>query len=362
MMIPYREKRSETMDLKKLYIEYALYPAMSLLQHNRVTAYPRELMASESMAPDQRAAALRQRLSELLALCRSQVPAYAAMPFTELEMRREPMDCLQAVEPILLADFLGEAREHLVRGTDLSALHRRDCACGDQAPASIYLTQAQIERYEAARWRGLSWYGVTFGSPSVLLWDQPRDPYFLQQEPYMKNRLSISVCAMTERSVQPTAEQIDEFRPEYLTGSASALAILADRMLASGIRLRTQLKVVTVSQGVATEDLLRKLSQVFGCPAAQNLGSRTEGVMAYMCPEGHLHVTAEHCYVELLDPRTWAPVPPGHRGLLTVTNLLDETMPHLRVILNYMASLSEAPCPCGRTLPVLENLEKVAPA
>ena len=59
------------MDLKKLYIEYALYPAMSLLQHNRVTAYTRELMASESMAPDQRAALLRQRLSELLALCRS---------------------------------------------------------------------------------------------------------------------------------------------------------------------------------------------------------------------------------------------------------------------------------------------------
>ena len=350
------------MDIKKLYIEHALYPAMSLLQNNRVTAYTQELLASETMEPDQRASVLRQRLSELLALCRSQVPAYAALPFTELEMRREPMDCLQAVEPILLADFLGEAREHLVRGTDLTALHQRTCTAGDQAPTTIYLTQEQIERYEAARWRGLSWYGVTYGSPSVLLWDRPREPYFLQQEPYMKNRLSISVCAMTERSVLPTVEQIDAFRPEYVTGSASALTLMADRMLAAGVRLQTRLKVVTVSQGVADRPLLQKLSQAFGCSAAQNLGARTEGVMAYMCPEGHLHVTAENCYVELLDPRTWAPVPPGHRGLLTVTNLLDETMPHLRVILDYMASLSDVPCPCGRTLPVLENLEKVAPA
>jgi len=80
-----------------------------------------------------------------------------------------------------------------------------------------------------------------------------------------------------------------------------------------------------------------------------------------MCPEGHLHVTAEHCYVEILDPKTWTPVAPGQRGLVTVTNLLDDTMPHLRVILDVMASIRQEPCPCGRTLPVLENLQKVAP-
>lgn len=81
-----------------------------------------------------------------------------------------------------------------------------------------------------------------------------------------------------------------------------------------------------------------------------------------MCPQGHLHVTAENCFVELLDPMTWAPVNPGEKGLLAVTDLVGETMPHLRVILNYMARWSESPCPCGRTMPVLEDLEAMAPS
>lgn len=349
------------MDLKKMYIEHALYPAMSLLQGSRVTEFTRQLQETERLDPVQRAADLNQRLSELLFLCR-QVPAYADMPFTDLELRREPMDCLQAVDPVPLADFLVSSREYLCRGVDVTGLHVRYCDMGELPPAAIYMTQPQIERYEAARWRGLSWYGVTYGSPSVYLWDQPHSPFVLQEEPYLKNRLSISVCAMTDRSVRPTAAEIDGFKPEYITGSASSLAAMARAMLQTGVRLEHIPKVVTVTRGVVDTELKSILEEAFGCPVAQVLGGKMEGIMAYMCPEGHLHVTAENCYVEILDPKTWTPAAPGQRGLVTVTNLLDETMPHLRVILDYIASMPAETCPCGRTLPVLENVQKVAPA
>jgi len=266
------------------------------------------------------------------------------------------------VDPILLTDFLATSRDYLCQGLDLSQLHARHCDLGERAPATIYLTQEQIERYEAARWRGLSWYGVTFGSPSVYLWDQPHAPFVLQEEPYLKNRLSISVCAMTERSVRPTVEEIDTFKPEYITGSASSLGTMASAMLETGISLQTAPKVVTITRGLADAELRRKLQEAFQCPVAQVLAGRMEGIMAYMCPEGHLHVTAEHCYVEILDPKTWTPAAPGQRGLVAVTNLLDETMPHLRVILDYMAAMPAEPCPCGRTLPILTDVQKVAPA
>lgn len=349
------------MDLKKLYIEHAVYPAMTLLQHNRVTTYTRQLLEAESMAPDQRAAALRQQVSELLFLCRDQVPAYSDLSFTDLEMRREPLDCLQAVDPIPMADFLAEPQRYLCSEPDQDKLCCIRHGGEDQPQPCMYYTQEQIERYEAARWRGLSWYGVTYGSRSVLLWDRPRQPFFLHEEPYMKNRLSLSVCAMTDRSVQPTVEEIDRYEPEYLSGSASALAALASGLERTGISLQTQLKVVTVTRGVADADLRRRLEQTFHCPVAQNLGVWTEGIIAYMCPEGHLHVNQENCYVEILDPQTWTPAAPGQQGLVAVTDLVGRTMPHLRVVLDYMASMLEAPCPCGRTLPILEGLQKIAP-
>ena len=348
------------MNLKKLYIERAVYPAMNLLQHSRVTEYTKALQQTEQLDSLQRAAILRQKVSDLLFLCRTQVPVYAGLPFSDLDLRREPMDCLQAVEPVMISDFLASTEEYIRRDADLTHLHHR--RCGGENGARIYLTQEQIERYEAARWRGLSWYGVTYGSPSVLLWDKPRSPFVLQEEPYMKNRLSLSVCAMTDRSVQPTAEEIDQFQPEYITGSASSLGAMARAMQRTGVRLRNRPKVVTVTRGLADEALRRKLSEAFQCPVAQVLSGRIEGLVGYMCPEGHLHITAEHCLVEILDPRTWAPLPPGQRGLVAVTNLLDETMPHLRVILEYMGELDPEPCPCGRTLPVLKHLQKTAPA
>ena len=156
-------------------------------------------------------------------------------------------------------------------------------------------------------------------------------------------------------------EEIDAFEPEYISGSANALAMLASGMERTGLRLQKPLKVVTVTQGVADGELRRRLRQVFGCPVAQNLGVRTEGIVAYMCPEGHLHVTAENCFVEILDPQTWTPVAPGKPGLVAVTDLVDRTMPHLRVVLNFMAVMDEEPCPCGRTLPVLKHLRATAP-
>ena len=349
------------MDLKKLYIEKVVYPAMTLLQKNHVATYTKELQATENMDPVDRAVWQRQQMSELLLHCRENVPAYSDLSFTDLEMRREPLDCLQAVDPVPLGEFLNQTRQYLCDGADVENLHHAVQNIREEHKADLYYAQEQVARYEAARWRGLSWYGVTFGSPSVLLWDKPRDPHFLREEPYMKNRLSMSVCAMTDRSIQPMLEEIDAFAPEYISGSANALAMLASGMERTGLRLQKPLKVVTVTQGVADGALRQRLRDVFGCPVAQNLGVRTEGIVAYMCPEGHLHVTAENCFVEILDPQTWTPVAPGKPGLVAVTDLVDRTMPHLRVVLNFMAELDDSPCPCGRTLPVLKHLRATAP-
>ena len=180
------------MDYKKLWIEGAVYPAMALLQKNQVAARTRQLLNGEAVPWEDRKLALRQRLSELLYLCKTQVAAYSDMPYTDLDIRREPLDCLQAVDPILLRDFFEEADHHLSRLANPEKLLACRFLQAEQE-RTLYLTQPQLEQYEAARWRGLSWFGVTFGSPSVRLWDRPRPSFLLQEEPYLKNRLS-SFC------------------------------------------------------------------------------------------------------------------------------------------------------------------------
>jgi phenylacetate-CoA ligase len=63
-----------------------------------------------------------------------------------------------------------------------------------------------------------------------------------------------------------------------------------------------------------------------------------------------LHVAEDHFLVEVVDPETLAPVPDGTVGELVVTTLTREAMPVVRFRTHDLASLTRAPCACGRTM------------
>jgi phenylacetate-CoA ligase len=63
-----------------------------------------------------------------------------------------------------------------------------------------------------------------------------------------------------------------------------------------------------------------------------------------------LHVAEDHFLVEVVDPETLAPVPDGTVGELVVTTLTREAFPVIRYRTRDLASVTRAPCGCGRTL------------
>jgi phenylacetate-CoA ligase len=61
-----------------------------------------------------------------------------------------------------------------------------------------------------------------------------------------------------------------------------------------------------------------------------------------------MHVWEDAFLLEVLDPQTLAPVPPGVPGELVFTNLNRQGMPLLRYRSRDLASYDDSPCPCGR--------------
>jgi phenylacetate-CoA ligase len=57
---------------------------------------------------------------------------------------------------------------------------------------------------------------------------------------------------------------------------------------------------------------------------------------------------AQHI-MELINPKTFEPVPAGQRGLSVATNLFSEVAPLLRFVLGDVGQFTTAPCACGRT-------------
>jgi phenylacetate-CoA ligase len=62
-----------------------------------------------------------------------------------------------------------------------------------------------------------------------------------------------------------------------------------------------------------------------------------------------LHINEDHVIVEVIDPRTLAPVPPGTEGELVFTTITKEGFPLVRYRTGDISSLDPSPCPCGRT-------------
>jgi phenylacetate-CoA ligase len=98
---------------------------------------------------------------------------------------------------------------------------------------------------------------------------------------------------------------------------------------------------------------------------AERLGARA--VAIYACNEiGHIasecesathyHVAAENALVEIVDDEG-RDVAPGVRGRVVVTGFYNYAMPFIRYHLDDFAVGSSAPCACGRTLPVITQIE-----
>jgi phenylacetate-CoA ligase len=100
-----------------------------------------------------------------------------------------------------------------------------------------------------------------------------------------------------------------------------------------------------------SEDLRRRIEAAYGVKAYNSYGlSEMNGPgVAFECPEQNgMHVWEDSYLLEVLDPQTLEPTPPGQLGELVFTNLTRQGMPLLRYRTRDLAAYDPAPCPCGR--------------
>jgi len=100
-----------------------------------------------------------------------------------------------------------------------------------------------------------------------------------------------------------------------------------------------------------SEDMRRRIEAAYGLKAYNSYGlSEMNGPgVAFECPEQNgMHVWEDSYLLEVLDPQTLEPAPPGQVGELVFTNLTRQGMPLLRYRTRDLASYDPEPCPCGR--------------
>jgi phenylacetate-coenzyme A ligase PaaK-like adenylate-forming protein len=113
-------------------------------------------------------------------------------------------------------------------------------------------------------------------------------------------------------------------------------------------------RVIFAGGAVLPPAMRRVIEKDWQARIVEIYGSNETMLLGVGCVEGKLHLCSDLLEIEVLDARTHAPVPPGERGLLTVTSLVHEVMPLVRYVTGDLVALSSQECPCGEPAPTAE--------
>jgi phenylacetate-CoA ligase len=157
----------------------------------------------------------------------------------------------------------------------------------------------------------------------------------------------------------PIARQIEWLAwrnaPYLFTQPSGALAIAHAVTPEQGRALG--IECVLLFGETVPEDAPMFITERLGARVAAIYSCREIGFIAGSCPSGtHYHVAAENALVEIVDD-DGRDVAPGERGHVVVTGLYNYVMPFIRYRLGDIAIAGAAPCPCGRSLPVIRRIE-----
>lgn len=350
-------------------IRRLFWPLMERYKGNRVRDYLHYMQQFQHESAEQIATDQRDKLTKLLLHAVQTVPAY--MDYKEKleqQMKQPFWDPRQFIPelPVLSKDDFNDRRDdYLSSAVDRNQLIANQTGGSTGTPTRFYLDRVTVEHYEASRWRGLSWHDIHIGDRSVMLWgssielSQIKRRSYVWKERFLKNRIVISAYELDETRLGEYVQKLRRFKPKYLYGYASALALFAE-MLLRNESYRKQ--VPALRAVVSTSETLHPhqreaIRKAFGCAVVNEYGARDGGILGFECEQGSLHIPAENCYLEVVDMVTKLPVADGQRGLLLVTDLNNFAMPRLRYELGDVASIREQPCSCGIQLPVLNRVE-----
>jgi phenylacetate-CoA ligase len=171
---------------------------------------------------------------------------------------------------------------------------------------------------------------------------------------YGAERLGASVIPISAGNTKRQIQIMQDFKTTALVCTPSYALKIADVMMEMGINPSgLSLKWGLFGAEPWSEAMRREINERLGIVATDNYGlSEVMGPgVAGECQQCNgLHINEDHFLVEVLNPQTLEPVPPGEVGELVITTLTKEAFPVIRYRTRDLTRILPEPCPCGRTL------------
>jgi len=199
--------------------------------------------------------------------------------------------------------------------------------------------------------RELDYREATIGYPRGTI-DRVREFYRAATLFRRPQRIQLSVMS----SFAEVAATLADFRPDVIAGFGNYLAALA-RAVARGEVSLPRPRVLIYTAEALSRERRREIEASLGAPLLSFYSAVEAFKIAFLCEERRgFHLHEDLCHVRIVDGEGGT-LPPGAAGQVVISNLVNRGTVLLNYRLGDVAAASATPCPCGRTLPMLEDLE-----
>lgn len=349
------------MSLYTSFVANILFPAQETYKGHTTLKVRKAMDDSQWWSGDKLEFLRVERLRRLLTLAGTHVPYYREL-FAKLAFNPEAVATTADLQKLpFLTKAIIRAEGERMKSDIAQGLARFNTGGSSGEPLIFFIGNERISHDVAAKWRATRWWNVDIGDPEIVVWGSPIELTAQDKMRQIRDRLMrtelLSAFEMSESRLDDFITSIRKKKPAMLFGYPSSLSLIARHAEKRGIAMNDLgIKVAFVTSERLYDHQRDDISRVFACPVANGYGGRDAGFIAHQCAQGGMHITAEDIIVEIVD-KDGKPVPTGIDGEVVVTHLATSDFPFIRYRTGDVASLSTKQCSCGRTLPMLEDIQ-----
>jgi len=176
---------------------------------------------------------------------------------------------------------------------------------------------------------------------------------------YGGEKIGASVIPVSGGNTTRQLQLMHDFGSTVLACTPSYALFLAEAIEESGIsRNELKLRVGVFGAEPWTENMRKEIEEKLRIKAIDIYGLSEvigPGVASECLSQQGLHISEDHFFPEIIDPRTLKVLPQGETGELVFTTITKEGLPLIRYRTRDLTRLTYDKCTCGRTMVRMEK-------
>ena len=321
------------------------------------------LMQSDKWGKEQLTAYRLTKLKILVKKCYEYVPYYRTL-FQSLGLKPEDINTLEDIRkiPVLTKETVRTHQREFI-SEDINMNGRSISVAKTGGTTGMPLSFMKSANTKDFTWGGYnrwySWMGVSNKDRCAVLWGAKTvlSNKLTLSERFIRmfgNTLTINSFNLNEETLPDVARQLIKYKPVILRGYLSAIFQVARYFNHHHLHIPS-LKAISSTTETLLPIYRYYIEETFGVKMFDQYGCGECNGIAYECKAHNgLHITEEHCIVEVLDAEDKPCV--DKVGRIVVTDLDNDAFPFLRYENGDCAILSSQECSCGRHSAVIKEL------